>query len=146
MITPVTATVAPTLRAKAARSCIPSCHRCLAEVSSRKPHHRVMVHRTTPSSSVPCISSCIESAATNLMTGSPVGIAHVTGYSRSADKMSPCTLIEFRDSSCSGAMSSSNCVRAGSTRANCSGLDIPNRIDARGYPGVSPETVSQGLS
>ena len=95
---------------------------------------------------MPCISSCIESAATNLMTGSPVGIAQVTGYSSSADEMSPCTLIGFRDSSCSGAMSASNCARAGSTRANCSGLDIPNRIEARGYPGVSPESVSHGLS
>ena len=108
MITPLTTTVDPTLRVKSARSCIPSCHRWLTEVSSRKPHHRVMVQNTTPSSRVPCISSCIELAATNLMTGSPVGIAHVIGYSSSAEEILPRSLRGFLASSCNGAMSCSS--------------------------------------
>ena len=123
-----------------------SLHLCLAEVSSRNPHHSVRVQKATPRSRVPCISSCIESAATNLTTGSPLGIAQVIGYSESAKSMSPRSLRGSRASSCNGAMSPCSCLRAGSTSANCSGLEIPNRIAARMYEGGSPEIVNHGLS
>ena len=49
--------------------------------SSLNPHQRVNVQKTNPKNNVDCISFCIESAATNLVTGSPVGIAHVIGNS-----------------------------------------------------------------
>ena len=59
------------------------------------PHHSVNVQNTNPKNQVDCISFCIESAATNLVTGSPVGIAHVTGYSSevNADSKSPLSTI-----------------------------------------------------
>ena len=44
-----------------------------------------------------------------------------------------------------GDRSCSNCARAGSTRANCSGLEIPKRRDVLGNLGSSPDVVSHGL-
>ena len=73
----------------------------------RNPHQRVNTQNTTPSISVPCISFCIEWAATKRATGSPVAIAHVTGWSSSsnADWMSPRSRTSVVDRLRNGAMS-----------------------------------------
>ena len=46
---------------------------------SLNPHQSVRKQSKTPKRIVSCRSSCMESAATNLTTGSPVGMAHETG-------------------------------------------------------------------
>ena len=78
--------------------------------SSLNPHHSVNVQNTNPRNKVDCISFCIESAATNLVTGSPVGIAHVTGYSSEvkAESKSPLSSIFVEERFWNGCMSSIN--------------------------------------
>ena len=106
------------------------------------------MQKTSPRSRVSWRSSCIESAATKRITGSPVGMAQVTGFSasRKAVSRSPLTRLGLMERFWRGDRSPSNCSSAGSTRENCSGLEIPYLIAVRGYLGTSPDSVSHGFS
>ena len=77
-------------------------------------------------------------AATYRVTGEPVGIAHVTGYSSEDEVSLLLTSMGVVDRFANGTMSRSSSSRARAVIVNCSGRMSPHRMVMRTYSGLDP--------
>ena len=77
-------------------------------------------------------------AATYRVTGEPVGMAHVTGYSSEDEVRLLRTSILVEDRFSNGAMSRSSSSSANAVIVNCSGRMSPHRMVMRTYSGLDP--------